>query len=155
MTTLATATETAVLAGPFLGQIGVPGFAAAAGTYLFLGLRGAKRVSLTRDKAANMGVLFGALATAAGGTMQQAVHGIGSVPTNVFQGVGEQMSGGDFGLAATALVLGIVTYMPDWKKLSVPALGGIGLGASAAQVGGVGLIASNAIIMAANAVGLA
>lgn len=155
MTTLAAAVDTAVLAGPFIGQIGVPGFAAASGLWLFLGLRGAKRIDLNRDKAATTGILFGVLAAASGGTLKQAVEGIGSVPTNVFQGVGEQLSAGDFGMAATALLLGIVTYAPDWKKLAMPALGGIGLGASAASIGGLGLIASNAVIMAANAVGMA
>ncbi|MFZ3475783.1 hypothetical protein ACODT3_40445 [Streptomyces sp. 4.24] len=147
------AVDTVLAAGPILGQIGVPGLAAASGLYLFFGLRGAKRAKLNRDKAANLGAVFGALAVAAGGTIGQAVSGVGQVPTSVFQGVGASMGGGDFGLAAAALGIGICTYVPDWNKLGVPAFGGISLGASAAGIGGLWLIANNIVMMAANALG--
>ncbi|WP_331726166.1 hypothetical protein [Streptomyces sp. NBC_01276] len=147
------ATETVIAAGPILGQVGVPAIAMADGIYLFLGLRGAKRVSLTRDKAANMGAVFGALGTAAGGTLAQAVQGLGKVPTSIFDGVGQSLSGGDFGLAGAALILGIVTYVPDWKKLSIPAFGGIGLGSTAVAVGGLYLIVNNVLIMVARGLG--
>lgn len=147
------ATDTVIAAGPILGQIGVPGIAVADGMYLVMGLRGAKRASLTRDKAANMGIVFGALATAAGGTLAQAVEGVGQVPTNVLQGVGDSISAGDFGLGATALCLGIFTYVPDWKKLGIPAVSGVALGASAAAVGGLYLIANNILLMVAKGMG--
>ncbi|MER5871944.1 hypothetical protein [Streptomyces sp. NPDC002044] len=145
------ATDVVLAAGPVLGGIGVTGLAVADGYLLLLGLRGAKRMSLTRDKAAAMGIVFGVLAIATGGTIGQLVGGVATVPTSIGQGI--DFGASDLAPAAIAVLLGITTFVPDWKKLGWPALFGICLGASAANIGGLWQIANNLVMLLADMIG--
>ncbi|MFC9825270.1 hypothetical protein OG444_40610 (plasmid) [Streptomyces sp. NBC_01232] len=150
-TNLMIATDVVLAAGPVLGGVGVTGLAVADGYLLLLGLRGAKRVKLDRDKAAWMGIVFGVLAIATGGTIGQLVQGVATVPTSVGQGL--DFGASDLAPAAVAILLGITTFVPDWKKLGWPAVFGICLGASAASIGGLWQIANNLVMMLANMLG--
>lgn len=145
------ATDVVLAAGPILGGIGVTGLAVADGFLLLLGLRGAKRVKLDRDKAAAMGIVLGVLAIATGGTLGQLVQGVATVPTSVGQGI--KFGASDLAPAAVALIVGIATFFPDWKKLGWPALFGICLGASAANIGGLWQIANNLVMLLAEMIG--
>ena len=132
-----------------IGAITTSGFALASTTALVVGLRGSDRINLKRDSAGGLAFVTGSLWLAAGTTWANMANQVHDLPTSAFG----QGGLGDPGPGGAALVLGILTFCPKWKKLIIPSFLGISLAVAAQLAGGLGGVAVNSIIMISGKLG--
>ncbi|MFJ7786882.1 hypothetical protein ACIQY8_30170 [Streptomyces albidoflavus] len=137
--TAETTTTVVMAAGPILGSVGMSGLTLTTGIALLAGLRGSDRVSLNRDSAGGIGIVFGTLAMAAGTVWREVATGVASVPTALVQGD----AFGSIGIGGVALACTALTFLPKWRRPIWPALLGIADGVLYAQAGGIWAIGHN------------
>lgn len=135
---------TGIQGGHVLGTITLSGVSLACGLALVLGIRKSDRLKFLhhRDGAGAFAVVTGSVWMAAGGAWASTATGFYSVPTSV---AGDGSGIPALGPGGMALFLGMMTFIPRWKRMLYPSVLGIATAVAAGVAGGIGGVVVNLI----------